>query len=266
MTGYVCTIAGGKGGVGKTTTSINLGTVFQSRGYDTVVVDADLSMANLGELLDLDPAVTIHDVLAEEAIVSEALTPAPGDTTLLVGDTSLEAYAEADAAKLRKVLQTLRETFDVVFVDTGAGFSHETAVPLGLADGVVLVATPDTVALTDAAKTAEFTRRVDGTVLGGLLQRATDVEEIRTSASRLGDSLLGVVPDDPAAAGAEPLVRSSPGSDVADAYLSITAELERVFFEGVSPANVDPVVEKSWFVTEAENEETAGGLLRRIFG
>ena len=54
MAGYVCTIAGGKGGVGKTTTAINIAAALEENGYDTVVVDADLGMANLGNMLGID--------------------------------------------------------------------------------------------------------------------------------------------------------------------------------------------------------------------
>ncbi|NHN64315.1 MinD/ParA family protein, partial [Haloarcula sp. JP-Z28] len=55
MAGYVCTIAGGKGGVGKTTTAVNLGAVLQEMDYDVAVVDADLGMANLGSMLSVEP-------------------------------------------------------------------------------------------------------------------------------------------------------------------------------------------------------------------
>ena len=122
MDAYVCTIAGSKGGVGRTTTAINIGTVFEEGGYEAVLVDADLGMANVVKKLAVDPDATLHDVLEE-----------------------------------------LRERFDVVLIDTSPTLSHELAVPLGLADGTLLVSTPDSVALTDAGRTTDLADRVDAT-------------------------------------------------------------------------------------------------------
>jgi septum site-determining protein MinD len=256
MAGYVCTIAGGKGGVGKTTTAVNIAAVLEERGHDTAVVDADIGMANLGEMLGLDYDVSVHEVLAGEETVSAALTSAPGDITAVPGEQSLEAFAEADPAKLRKVLRALRNTHDVVLVDTGAGLSHETTVPLGLADGILLVTTPDDVAVSDTVKTAELAERVDGRVVGAmvtLVGRGTDVQGI---AERIDYPLLGVVPIDTEAAGREPLVLNSPDSDATDAYRRLTVALEPVFFEGAAGTDVDRVFREEWFLEETQDEES----------
>jgi septum site-determining protein MinD len=273
MSGYVCTIAGGKGGVGKTTTAINIATVLEEGGYDTVVVDADLGMANLGEMLRVEFDVSIHDVLAGNSTVSAALTDAPGGITVIPGKQSLEAFAEADPAKLRKVLSTLRNTYDAVLVDTGAGLSHETTVPLGLADGVLLVTTPDEVAVSDTVKTAELADRVDGTVIGALVTRVTRDTDVPGIADQLPCPLLGVIPADIEAAGREPLVIESPDSHAADAYRQLTRSLRPVFFEGASGGDVDRVFDEEWFVVEEEDEdddeeekEEDSGIFGGLFG
>ncbi|PSP59601.1 septum site-determining protein MinD, partial [Halobacteriales archaeon QH_7_66_37] len=134
MGAYVCTIAGGKGGVGRTTTAINLGVVFEEGGYDTVLVDADLGMTNVGKMLAVESDETLHDVLGGNAAVSDALTDTEHGLSVIAGDGDLEAYANADPANLRGVIETLRESFDVVLVDTSPKISHEMAVPVGLAD------------------------------------------------------------------------------------------------------------------------------------
>jgi len=268
MSGYVCTIAGGKGGVGKTTTAINVGVVFEERGHDVVVVDGDLGMANLGQLLGVDYAVSLHGVLAGEATVSEGLTTGPGELTVVPGEQSLEAFAEADPAKLRKVIKTLRNAFDVVLVDTGAGLSHEVTVPLGLADGILMVSTPDDVAVADTIKTADLAERVDGVVIGGTLTRVTRDADVAAIAERFPFPTLGVVPEDPAATGDEPLVLDAPESPTAEAYRGLAGVLAEIFFEGVDGADVERVVEADWFAddeaaadeAEAEEEEESGGV------
>ena len=79
MTGHVYALASGKGGVGKTTSTINLGAALRAAGHDTVVVDADLAMANLGAMVDVLSGPTLHDVLAGAAALHAALVWLPRD-------------------------------------------------------------------------------------------------------------------------------------------------------------------------------------------
>jgi len=257
MAGYVCTIAGGKGGVGKTTTAVNVAAALEASGYDTVVVDADLGMANLGAMLGIEYDRSLHDVLAGNATVSEAMTDAQGGVTTIPGEQSLEAFAEADPAKLRKVIKTLRTAYDVVLVDTGAGLSHETTVPLGLADGILLVTTPDDVAVSDTVKTAELSGRVDGEIIGGLVCRVTRHTDVEDIDDTFAFPTLGVIPTDLDATEDEPLVLNSPESEAADAYELLADGLEDVFFEDANPADAEMVFDEAWFVEEEEDVEEA---------
>ncbi|PSP78764.1 septum site-determining protein MinD, partial [Halobacteriales archaeon QH_6_68_27] len=93
MAGYVCTVAGGKGGVGKTTTAVNIAAAVEEEGYDVVVIDADLGMANLAAMLEVEPEESIHEVLKGGNAVSAALTDVQGGITIVPGEQSLEAFA-----------------------------------------------------------------------------------------------------------------------------------------------------------------------------
>jgi len=271
MSGYVCTIAGGKGGVGKTTTAINIAAVLEENGHETVVVDADLGMANLGEMLQVDHEVSIHEILAGNSSVSQALTEAQGGMTVIPGEQSLEAFAEADPAKLRTVIKTLKNTFDVVLVDTGAGLSHETTVPLGLADGILLVTTPDDVAVNDTIKTADLADRVDGMVIGALITRVTRNTDVSEIADKFEMPLLGVIPVDLEATDEEPMVLNKPDSTASDAYRQLTDALQPVFFEGAAGSDLDRVFDEEWFVDddtdddEEETEEEGSGVFGGLF-
>lgn len=246
MGGYVCTVAGGNGGVGKTTTAVNLATVLETNGYDTVVIDADLAMPNVGEMLGIEVDKCLHDVLAGEATVSETLTAGPGGLTVIPGEPSLDAFAEADPGKLWKVANTLSRTHDAVIIDTAAGLSKQTTVPLELADGVVLVTTPDHVSLADTGKTGTIAELVDSDILGVVLVRATPETPVREVEEEFAFPLLGGIPDDLDAVGSEPLVLERPESAPATAYTDLADELEPVFFEGESVETV-AFVPREWF-------------------
>lgn len=222
MRGHSYTFAGGKGGVGKTTTTVNVATTLHESGHSVVLVDADLAMTNLGAVLEIDREPTLHDVLAAEATVDEALTTVDG-LAVMPGDPSIDRYEAAEPGRLRPVIERLERRFEFVLVDTGAGLTHESMIPFAASDGVVLVTTPDDTAVTDAGKTGELVAKVDGTVEGVVASRATPSEGAAV-AERMDLPLLGAVPE-ATVVGNEPVVAEVPDSSVADAFRSIAEAL-----------------------------------------
>ncbi|MUV90264.1 AAA family ATPase, partial [Halapricum sp. CBA1109] len=135
----VITVGGAKGGAGKTVTAINVAAALKSTGFSVAVVDADLGTTNVADILSLDCPTSIHQVLAGDAAVEDAIVTHDSGLDVVSGGDSIEYLTEADPAQLRPVVETLRTEYDIVVVDTGTGLSHEVLVPFGLADGVVLV-------------------------------------------------------------------------------------------------------------------------------
>ncbi|ARS90115.1 MinD/ParA family ATP-binding protein [Natrarchaeobaculum aegyptiacum] len=228
----VYAIASGKGGVGKTTTTVNLGTALAQAGERVAIVDTDLGMANLAGFVSLTPdATTLHDVLAGDASIEDATYRLADNIVAVPSGTDLDEYAETSPEGLREAVSDLRTEYDYVFLDVGAGISHETVLPLGLADEVIVVSTPEPASVQDSEKTIELTEHAGGTVAGLVVTRIhpdTDVtyDEI---ADRLGLSLLGAVPEDGAAResvyAGTPLVVYQPESAAAVAYRRIAADI-----------------------------------------
>ena len=247
----VYAVASGKGGVGKTTTAVNLGAAMAEAGRSVVVVDLDLGMANLADVLGVEtPAATLHDVLADEADLEAALVEAPGGFDALLGSSAIEAFGGADPAAIPEVVAALRERYDVVLLDGAAGLSHDMTVPLGLADGVLLITTTANAGVENAAKTQELVDRLGGSIEGAVVTRLGGAGRAAPEAvaDRLDVSVLGAVPEDGAIAmSAEegrPLVTVDRQSPAAQSYREIAYGL------------LDEPLPRDW-ADEADGEQPA---------
>jgi len=279
----VLAVASGKGGVGKTTTAVALGACAAAAGRSAVVVDTDLGMGNLGTMVGLaDAHPTVHDVLAGAADVDDAVHEAPGGFDVLPGSTALDEYAEADPAGLRDVVEALRSRYDLVVLDTGAGLSHDTVLPLGLADEVLLVTTAADIAVANTATTREVAARLGADVRGVLVTSATG--DVATVRDRVDAPVLGTIPRDKAIVAASdagvPITVHAPESPAARAYAEFVAsvlevpvtslDLPEATTGATAPPNV-PETDDDAFPIEAagvDEEAESGGrsLVNRLSG
>ncbi|MFC7214249.1 cell division ATPase MinD [Saliphagus sp. GCM10025334] len=228
----VYAIASGKGGVGKTTTTVNLGTALAQAGKRVAIVDVDLGMANLAGFVSLTPeSTTLHDVLASDASIEDATYNLAENIVAIPSGTGLDDYAETSPEGLREVVETLREQFEYVLLDVGAGVSHETVLPLGLADAVFLVSTPEPASVHDVKKTIELTERAGGSTAGLIVTRTRPAGDVSYDeiADRLDVALLGTIPDDSlvreSVYAGTPLVVHDPETPAAVAYRRLAADL-----------------------------------------
>ncbi|VTT87082.1 Septum site-determining protein MinD [Halorubrum sp. DM2] len=249
----VYAVASAKGGVGKTTTTAALATILAESGADVIAIDADLGMANLASAVGVTPGeITIHDVLADEAEPAAAVREGPSGLRVVPGATDLDAYAAADPSGLRRVIEAFDDA-EFVFVDAGAGLSHDSTLPLAIADETLLVSTPERSALGDTEKTRQLTERLGGTVAGAAITRVTDdTDEVVTAL--LDAPVLGRIPDDEAVARAAAANRSlsaaAPDAPATRAYRDLVRALTGV---DVAGAGLDEPA------ADAASEARAGG-------
>jgi septum site-determining protein MinD len=254
------TIASGKGGTGKTTVTANLGTALAQYGRETCIVDMDMGMANLALVLGLaETPVTLHEVLAGEAQIQDAIYEGPYGLKVVPSGLSLRGFQNADPERLKDVMRDLTDRCDFLLLDAPAGISTDAVVPLTVADEVLLVVNPEISSLVDALKTKILTETIGGTIGGAIINRAVleDAEMNRRKIEKtLGVSVIDTVPEDAnvrrAAAARTPVVVRSPGSESSKAFRRIAASLAGI-----------PVEEEPGEAQEGFVERLARALFRR---
>lgn len=253
MAGYVCSIAGAKGGVGKTTTAVNLGIELAADGHDVVVVDGDLQMPNLGRALDVEADRGIHAALSEAESVDVPVVRSQEGPRVVPGDDAVDAYADIEPTRIEAVVAQLRDEFDVVLVDTGTDVSDETVTVFGISDGVLCLSTPSACSVIDVKKTIDLVDRAGGTVIGNVITRVNDAAEINSVVGEFDVALLGIVPADREATSGGPVVLTDPESTVAEAYGALADSLERVVFDGATSDDLGMAYVEGWFDGEVDD-------------
>lgn len=148
-------VVSGKGGVGKTTLSVNLALeiALQVDDGDILLWDADMSLANANVLLNIEPKATIVDVLSGKAQIDEALIKFHKHACLLPGGLGihwLASLTDGDAEVILMLMMSVMHPFKFVIVDAPAGIGAVILALIGLSYLTLLVTTPDPAAITDA--------------------------------------------------------------------------------------------------------------------
>ncbi len=148
----VIAITSGKGGVGKTTISANLGYALHSLGFKVALFDADIGLANLDVMLKVNPKKNILDVLKNEAELKDIVVEIEPGFVLLPGESGDEIINFADEMTLNNFIAQLDyfSDFDFFIIDTSAGIDKRVQMFLEAADDVIVVTVPEPAAITDA--------------------------------------------------------------------------------------------------------------------
>jgi septum site-determining protein MinD len=248
----VYTLASGKGGTGKTTVTVNLGTCLAQLGKETFIMDADIGMANLGLVLGLeDVPITLHEVLAGKANVKDAIYQGPAGLKVVPSGISLQGFQQADPEKLKDVLKELVNLCDYLLIDAPAGISRDGVIPLAIADEVILVVNPELSSIVDALKTKILTEVVGGHVMGAILNRA-GIEKTEFVSQKmekvLGVKVIGTIPEDPnirkAASFKTPVVIKYPDSGASFALKKIAANMAGIPFKEAPQEAKDGFVDR----------------------
>ncbi len=146
-------VTSGKGGVGKTSLSVNLACEFSRRGYRTIIVDTDLGLANAHIIAGIKPAKTLSDYIDGKAELSQIIETGPSKVKFISGGSGVREMANLDdngRARICVAIEELAPFCDVIILDTGAGVSKGVTDFVSLADHTILVTTSNFAAIADA--------------------------------------------------------------------------------------------------------------------
>ena len=202
-------VASGKGGVGKSVFTANLGAALARRGASVVVVDADIGLRSQDAFLGLENNVVydLVDVASKDCVLEDALLDCPSVPGLkLLPAAQFARVRSLEPKQLRKILHTLSEKADFVLIDAPAGIEKGLRNLLNAGpDEAILIATPDDICIRDVERTAGILES-KGIVRPNLVVNRLDNELIarremfsaRVVADSLDLPLLGEIPEDPA--------------------------------------------------------------------
>ena len=236
------TIISGKGGVGKTTTAINIGAALHSFGKEVIVVDANLTTPNVGLHLGAPIVpVNLNHVLLGKAKISDAIYEHESGTKIIPSSLSVKELRRLNPKKLREVGKSLRKMADFVLFDAAAGLGEEAVSSIEAADALILVTNPEIPAVTDALKTAKLAEEMGREVLGVIVTRVRGLKSempISNIREMLDLPILGVVPEDhrmqEALVQKDALLHISPRSKASRAYKKIAAKLAGISYNDPS--------------------------------
>ena len=144
---------GGKGGVGKTTLTADLGVLMAGQGRRVLLADLDLGLANLDVILRLRSTRTVEDALAGRAAFEDCVVRGPSGVHVLPAGSGSAEMGWPDERRRRRLLAGLARLapdYDVVIGDSAAGIGHDVLGFAAAADHVFVVTSPAAAALTDA--------------------------------------------------------------------------------------------------------------------
>ncbi len=148
----IITIASGKGGVGKTSLTVNLAIALSKKGKKVMILDADLGMANVDILMGIAPQYTLFDVLQGKKPLREIVIEGAEGIKLVPGCSGIFEATNIGRSQREDLIQELENyarEMDFILIDTGAGISQVVLGFIVSADDVIIVVTPEPTSITD---------------------------------------------------------------------------------------------------------------------
>lgn len=246
----VITVTSGKGGVGKSTLTVNLAIQMSRMGKRVIVLDADFGLANIEVMLGIRPQYNLADLMFRGKELKEIITEGPEGIGFISGGSGIQELSRLTRDQVIYLVQKLYELdelADIILVDTGAGIADTVLEFVSASNEVLIVATPEPTSITDAYALLKTLNRKsdfakDETVIKMVANRIANAEEGESLHKKLGlvvEKFLGInieylggIPQDQNCSKAimqqQPVMLEYPGSASAKAIGEMAARLLNV--------------------------------------
>lgn len=202
----VIVVTSGKGGVGKTTTSANVGTGLAMLGAKVVLIDTDIGLRNLDVVMGLENRIVYNlvDVVEGNCRMKQALIKDKRYPNLfLLPSAQTRDKSSVSPGQMMKLVEDLREEFDYVLLDCPAGIEQGFKNAIAGADRAFVVTTPEVSAIRDADRIVGLLEAGEITRIDLIVNRIRmdmvrrgDMMSIEDVTDILGIPILGAIPDD----------------------------------------------------------------------
>jgi len=206
MDSRVITITSGKGGVGKTTTTANLGTALAMQNKKVAVVDGDIGLRNLDAVMGLENRIVydLVDVVEGQCRLRQALIKDKRQLELyLLPAAQTRDKNAVNSVQMEQLCQQLRQEFDFVLIDSPAGIEQGFRNAIVGADEIVIVANPEMASVRDADRIIGLVEaagkpepRLILNRLRAEMVRRGDMMDVADVLEVLAIDLLGIIPED----------------------------------------------------------------------
>ncbi len=243
----VIAVTSGKGGVGKTSLSVNLGMEMAKLGKKVVIFDADFGLANVEVMLGIRPTYNLLDLIHKNKTMPEIITQGPMGIGFVSGGSGVSELASLDKNSIKLLISEmikLDKMYDIVIIDTGAGITDSVLEFVMVSPEVLLVVTPEPTSITDAYSLLKVLRRKSEfnplyKTINVVSNRVSDEAEgneifakMNTVSSKFLNTkleYLGCIPQDKNASMAiieqKPVVAAYPNSPVSKAIAGLAEKL-----------------------------------------
>jgi septum site-determining protein MinD len=235
----IIVITSGKGGVGKTTTAINLGAAMNYFGKDVLIIDGNLSTPNIGVHLNSpEVPINLNHVLLKKARPFEAVYEHESGLKIMPSSLSIKELKKIKGERMKEFVNDFKKIAECIIVDSSAGLGKEAMNAIEIADEIIVVTNPELPAITDALKTIKMAEEMKKQVLGVIVTRVRkdDIEMGPESVKEMLEvPFLGMIPEDIAVRKSQRLknavINTHPKSKAARAYKEIAAKLLDISYD-----------------------------------
>lgn len=193
-------IGSGKGGVGRSIITANLGVALSEMGKSTLVVDGCVTSPDQALLFNLEKAArTINDVLSGNASFREAVYKGPKDVEVLPASVNVEKIKKVDPSRLPSIINEQVEGYDFVLIDTPNGLTREAIAALKSCEELLVLTTPELTSVSDSMKTKTSSEFLGLELIGLIINqvRGEEYEIAKEEIERLMNlSIRSIIPYD----------------------------------------------------------------------